>query len=425
VTSTTSLSTGTGDEGMVAGNGYAGVASTHPRERTTRRPMRWLIAIVYFTIIFQGTKLPYNTGPADFFIAAVLFIGLVWMCRQGSVATALFRKTMPWLWLILLGSLLGLFGVGLPFWAFSSLARLVAAIFSFFAFMHLFVTRPRLIKPAIIGTWAGWGLTIFWLVVVEGFGNMRPDAFFSHPNYPGHYLVTAACILFAYYRSFKVRAFVIGATALGVFATASFGAMAMGLALVAVGLYRVVGRQVAALAIVVVSSLILIVLLFGVSVQVEADESTLDVNRTLNAKRFERSRDGRLQLWSEGIDAWTDSPFGVGPDGVKNRRIGVRGGEPGSGGSFEIHADALGYLVERGIIGLVGYVGLWVTLWRSDSKRGIGRALITALVVAGLFRETIHYRHAWLMLAIAFSLDYLRQNEDGEDEPSALATPAA
>jgi O-antigen ligase len=291
--------------------------------------------------------------------------------------------------------------------------------------MHLFVTRPRLIKPAIIGTWAGWGITIVWLVAVEGFGRVRPDAFFSHPNYPGHYLVVAGCILFAYYRTFKVRAFVVGATALGVFATASFGAMAMGLALVAVGLYRVVGRQVAALAIVVVSTAILIVLLFGVSVQVEPDESTFDVNRTLNPQRFERSRDGRLQLWSEGVEAWAESPFGVGPDGVKNRRIGIRGGEPGEGGAFEIHADALGYLVERGIIGLVGYIGLWVTLWRSDTRRGIGRALITALIVAGLFRETIHYRHAWLMLAIAFSLDYLRSNERDESEPRELATSAA
>jgi O-antigen ligase len=202
--------------------------------------------------------------------------------------------------------------------------------------------------------------------------------------------------------------------------------MAMGLALVAVGLYRVVGRQVTALAVVVVSTAILLVLLFGVSVQVEPDESTLDVNRTVNPQRFERSRDGRLQLWSEGIDAWSESPLGVGPDGVKSRTIGVRGGAKESGGAYEIHADALGYLVERGIIGLVGYFGLWITLWRSDSRRGIGRALITALLVAGLFRETMHYRHAWLLLAVAFALDYLRSNERDEgDEAHELATRTA
>lgn len=379
-----------------------------PRERTSRRAMRLLIAVVYFTIIFQRSALPYNSAIADLFIAAALFIGLVWMNRQTSLATDLLRKCSFWIWLIVLGSLLGLIGFGLAFWAFSSLARLLAALLAFFAFIHLFVTRSRLVRSAIIGTWAGWGLTIFWLVVIEGYGSTRPTAFFSHPNYPGHYLVAAGCILFAYHRSLRMRAFILAFSALGVFATASFGAMAMGIALVAVGLYRVVGRQVVALAIVVVSLFALVVLLFGFEVQIEADESTLEVNETVNPDRFDRSRDGRLELWRNGFDSWTERPMGVGPDGVKQREIGIRTTNAKKG-AYEIHADALGYLVERGVIGIVGYLGLWITLWRVAERRGVARALIISLLAAGLFRETMHYRHGWLLLAVAFAMDYQRK----------------
>lgn len=396
-----------------------------PRERTSRRPMRALVAVAYFAVIFQRSGLPYNTAPADFVIAVVLFIGLVWMCRQGSIATALLRRCAPWVWLIVIGSLLGLIGVGLPFWAFSSLARLIAALAAFFAFLHLFVTRaPRLLGAAVFGTWVGWGVTIFWLIVVQGYGSSRPNAFFSHPNYPGHYLVAAGLVLFAYHRTVRMRILIVAVTALGVFATASFGAMAMGGALLAVGLYRVVGRQVVALLVVVVSAIMLLILLFGFEVQIEADESTLEVNETVNQQRFERSREGRLELWRNGFESWTESPMGVGPDGVKQRAIGLRTGKGDK--AFEIHADALGYLVERGLIGIAGYIGLWAVLWRSAEKRGYARALIVALLVAGLFRETMHYRHGWLSLAALFAIDfYDRRARDAKAEAEAEAVAAA
>ena len=30
------------------------------------------------------------------------------------------------------------------------------------------------------------------------------------------------------------------------------------------------------------------------------------------------------------------------------------------------------------------------------------------MLVQGLFRETMHYRHMWLLLALAFAIDYAR-----------------
>jgi hypothetical protein len=102
------------------------------------------------------------------------------------------------------------------------------------------------------------------------------------------------------------------------------------------------------------------------------------------------------------------SPWGIGPDGAKKREIVHLSTQDKV---QEIHADALGYLVERGPIGFIDYVALWLTLWTRAERKGVARLLMVALLVAGLFRETMHYRHGWLLLAVAFALDYWRRRE--------------
>jgi hypothetical protein len=54
--------------------------------------------------------------------------------------------------------------------------------------------------------------------------------------------------------------------------------------------------------------------------------------------------------------------------------------------------------------------------------------LMVSLLVAGLFRETMHYRHAWLLLAAAFAIDYWRRRDRGDvdavDAADAAVAPA-
>jgi O-antigen ligase len=398
-----------------------------PRERHSRRPLRWSVALAYFGIVILRPGLPQNLAYADIVIAMLTFIGLVWMTRQGSLATELLNKCGLWIWFIVLGGLIGLAGVGIPLWAISNVGRLLTALLAFFALLHLFVTRRPLLKYAVIGTFCGFMLTIVWLAVVDGFGSVRPTAFFQHPNYPGHYVVAAGVVLFAYYRSVPVRVFIVGMTALGVFATASFGAMAMGFTVVAVVLFRLMGRQLFALLVVVVSAIFLGTLLFGIEVQLDEADPTagLNVNDTINEDRFERSRASRFDLWADGFEQWTRSPWGVGPDGAKKREIVHLSTQDKV---QEIHADALGYLVERGPLGLIGYVALWLTLWTFAERKGVARMLMVSLLVAGLFRETMHYRHAWLLLAAAFAIDYWRRRDRGDvdaaDAADAAVAPA-
>ena len=60
---------------------------------------------------------------------------------------------------------------------------------------------------------------------------------------------------------------------------------------------------------------------------------------------------------------------------------------------------------ERGALGLLGLVALWATLWRFAPRRGVGRAMLLGLVVASLVRETSHYRHLWILLALVVTYE--------------------
>ncbi len=43
--------------------------------------------------------------------------------------------------------------------------------------------------------------------------------------------------------------------------------------------------------------------------------------------------------------------------------------------------------------------------------------MIVSLVVASLFRQTMHYRHVWLLLALALVLDNRRSDELALEPP--------
>jgi O-antigen ligase len=214
--------------------------------------------------------------------------------------------------------------------------------------------------------------------------------------------------------------------------TSSFGAFAMVIAMLAVYAVRILARNTAILAATLAMIAIGGLLLTTPQAQdlVSNEDSDVTISESINSDRFERSGDTRLLLWSQALAAWADEPLGIGPDGVRSRGVAVWQGH-----ELEIHSDALGYLVERGPIGLIGFVGLWVTLILVAKRGGFARVLIAGMLVQGLFRETMHYRHMWLLLALAFALDYARPPDepDGPDpgeavtdlEASALTVGAA
>lgn len=126
--------------------------------------------------------------------------------------------------------------------------------------------------------------------------------------------------------------------------------------------------------------------------------------------RFDKSSGGRFDLWQRGIDAMLEHNaffWGVGPE---NFRI-VDAAEADN----QLHNDTLAFLVERGLIGVLGlalFAGIAVTraisIFQSankDPKRArlemiVFLAVIAATMVESLTHQLFRTRELWLVLAI-------------------------
>jgi hypothetical protein len=386
-----------------------------------KAPLVVSLAIVgaYIGVVLIEPGLPGKFAWSDPMIFGLCCYAIASMMYRGSEATSGIARLLPWVWLILLGSFLGLAGVGIPNWAMSNLARTVFALLTFGCLWHLLVVTG-LQRLAILGTWIGVGLTVLKLLTQMGL--YRAPAFFPHPNYTGHYLAMASMVLFVTSKRWYLKAAAVVALLAGLQLTSSFGAIAMVIAMLGVYGVRLLTRNTAILA--AGLAFLAIAGLYMATPQAQdyvADEdvSTWSVTESISVERFERSGDTRLQLWTQALDAYADEPLGIGPDGVRSRKVAIW-----RGNILEIHSDSLGYLVERGVIGLIGFIGLWVTLIRLGRKGGLARVLIAGMLVQGLFRETMHYRHMWLFLALAFALDYAKSrasDDDGDDAGAATS----
>ncbi len=377
--------------------------------------LRAAVVASYAGITVLRPALPHNTAFVDPLLAAVCLGALLSMSRHGSPATSAGVKALPWIWLIILGSFLGLAGVGMALWGVSDLAVSMFAILTFFAFWHL-VYLHRLERYAIWGTAFGLGLTTLTVTID---GRLRNKGLFAQPNYPAHYAVLATVMLVYASRRWWTKGLAILALLVIVKETGSFGSLAMIATILAVLGWRMMAKGSAVLA-------ALLVVLFGVGLFVVSSFVTTgssglntrvpNISGTgISQSRFNRSQGERFTLWSQDINDWLEHPFGVGPAGVVNRKIALL-----NGGPLQVHDDLLSFLVERGPIGVIGLVGLWVVIWRAGRPRGLARLMVLALFVASLFRQTMHYRHVWLLLALALAFDNRRNDEDAaarEAEP--------
>ncbi len=370
----------------------------------------------YFGVVVLSPALPHNTAFVDPLLAALSFGALLSMGRHGSEATEAGVKALPWIWIILLGSLLGLFGVGLAAWGVSDLIVGLFAFLTFFCMWHL-VDLHHLERYAVWGTALGLAITT---VTVVTDGALRNKGLFHQPNYPADYAVLAMAVLVYACKHRWAKVLAVVALLVVVKETGSFGSLLMVATMLAILLFRAVTRFSAILA-------VFLVAVIGVGSYVVANyvtEGTSGISTQVPTiagtgiyqARLDKSKGERTQLWTQDIKAWEQNPFGVGPAGVVNRQLATLNGD-----NLQVHNDALSYLVERGPIGLIGFIGLWVVLWRCAKKRGFARLMIITILVSGVVRQVMHYRHVWLLLALAYVFD-ARQAKKERDEQAALQT---
>jgi len=130
----------------------------------------------------------------------------------------------------------------------------------------------------------------------------------------------------------------------------------------------------------------------------------------ISVGRYERSSAGRFGLWQRGVDALLEHNaifWGIGPE---NFRV-VDAAQTDN----QLHNDTLAFLVERGLLGVLGlalFAGIAirraiyiVQMSRKAPERArlevvVFLAVIVATMVASLTHQLFHTRELWLVLAI-------------------------
>lgn len=136
----------------------------------------------------------------------------------------------------------------------------------------------------------------------------------------------------------------------------------------------------------------------------------------LVAERLETSDSGletREENWAAGLETFREHPMGIGPLSWQNQV--EREGQDQKGA----HSDFFASLVERGVVGFIGFLlflgAITVKIFkmlrlyahRGDRRRGIWAAALTAAFIGyvsyGTTHEMLHHETFWLLLALIVS----------------------
>ena len=372
------------------------------RGGTDTAPLSVGVVIFAAAVVATGVQWPRigsSLIPADLLILALMAISLDHLLVGDWRAGDVVRRISLALFLIAMGTLIGSFYVGAQGWIFADLGRDLAAIIAMLSGIEVLRRGgPNAIRAACVAVGICIVAVTVQLIFMSG-GALRSSGTFANPNIAAHLLavglITWTIVPFS--RPTKLIVYAIGLV--GMVMTGSFGAilqLGVGIAYLAVSFKvpanndRSRRRR---------SAMYLFFAAFVLLAIIGAFLFTQSSKTGLNQDRLERSASLRFLTWNEALENLPSAPFGVGPGSVRALDLNMH--------ETELHSEPLAFLIERGVIGLVGLVMFWVGIWRLGKPGGVTRALLLAYVVGSLTRETSHYRHFWLFLAIAIAFETL------------------
>lgn len=365
----------------------------HPEARGEGIPaVRDVDAMLVSAAVFSaGFLVPTVAG--DFVIADLFILGLV-MVSLPSLARGEPRGLLPSLalplLLILLGSMMGVLAMGVESWMVKDLVKDVGAFGSLLAGVALLRRAgPRGLR-AVAGAAAVGTMVVVLLLLSET--GLRAAGMFPNPNVAGHFLGANLIVLSRAPISRWLRLTASGLALAGLIVTGSFGALIM-----VIGAFAYLGVGSSGSSRRSRLRILVPILLVGAlgMVMVNLPSSTSETG--FNSKHLERSSTGRLGKWTATVEVVRDHPLGTGPG--SNRGLGLLPDQQ------EAHNEYLAYLSERGVVGLAGLIALYGALWWYGRAGGLTRALTIGFALQSAVRETLHYRHLWLLLALAIVLD--------------------
>jgi O-antigen ligase len=389
-----------------------------------------LMLVLMPVVSVQG---PANTTPMDLlsglFIAAYACHVLV---RRPTIRVPM---AVPF-WLVMLGSLIGLYAAHDPG---RSLLLIVKELYLYAWFVctaNFVIHHCR--AHTVAASWVAVATSLGLLMAVDrhtgAFGGFFSDVHraagtFENPNMAGNYMTLSFFLAWAVAQTGARWGYLaMVACVAGGLATASNGtqlSLAVGSAVVLLarsgrrrGLFVGIGCIAAGVAIAVL----------GVG--------HTTIKRTILAQVSQGNRDQlggtamegaseRLPLWLDAAHEFRQTPTGVGPDNF-NRQGGAI-----SGDFHGAHNTYVGMLVERGPIGLAGWLsmlGAVLVLLRSlravaPSARPFGveplLGALAAITAHALTMEVFHFRHLWMFVAILYAARVQAQM------PSPVETPHA
>jgi O-antigen ligase/polysaccharide polymerase Wzy-like membrane protein len=360
--------------------------------------------VLGFLVGVQFAPLPLNVALVD---GLFVFLLVLRVTSPGRGERG-FRWVTPWIWLIGVGSVVGMFST--PHLG-DSMLHLVRDAYAFGIlalgvwWLSVGATRWRAVVYGMVAV----GCLCSILVAVSP--ETRPSGTFLNPNYAGHYLAVLIVLVLAT-RAGLSRWILLTVPLLlvGMLGSGSFGAILIavsGLCYLGwnVGEKRLPRRLLARSALVAMVAVVSFQGVIG-----SALESDYAVDNGLSENRFDKSETGRLDRYSTGLSMAAAHPFGVGPGGAVYVESSLK--------EHELHNDYLAFLVERTVLGLVGLVGLLVGLWRRMKPAGAARSILVMLAAGSMVRETLNFRHLWLALAVAVVYDALGRRSGDPPVPA-------
>ncbi|MGZ4795274.1 MAG: O-antigen ligase family protein, partial [Acidimicrobiia bacterium] len=323
----------------------------------------------------------------------MIIASLIHVLRGDWLARDVWRKILVPILLILVGTLIGSFYSGLRSWVVNALIRDVAAVLTFLCAIDILRRGGERAVRLCYGA-VGVAIVLGAVQLATSSGNeLRASGTFPNPNVAGNLLaIGLICWSGAPFR-WSVKVSVMGVAIIGVLSAGSFGSMiqlGIGFGYLAVmhidrAKELVRGRRLVAI--------IPLVLVASLGYFAFSHARGGQAQTGFNSSRFDRSGGLRFSMWEEALQRLPETPWGAGPGSVRGLQLNSQGPD--------ISNEAIQYLVERGVIGLFGLLLLWYALLRLAPSGTAARAIVLAYIFGEIFRETVHYRHLWVFLAIA------------------------